>query len=97
MRASKRQICAPVPGCSAMTSLKGVQKTSWPSTKSGVAWNFDSIIVFCERFARSPVRPTERRSAGARDEDRKNNEATKLRADRLQKPLRGPLKQHDRN
>ena len=53
---SNRHFCAPVPGSSAIISLKGVQKTRLLSTKSCVAWNFESAIVSRSRRLRSPVR-----------------------------------------
>jgi hypothetical protein len=53
---SKRHFCAPVPGSSAITSLKGVHRTRLFSTSSGVAWNFVRAITRGSRRARSPVR-----------------------------------------
>src|SRR5580704_9046373 len=51
----------PVPGSSAMTSLKGVQKTRLSSTSSGVASNFVRAISAGERVSRSPVRKSQAR------------------------------------
>jgi len=51
-----------VPGSSAITSLKGEQKTRLSSTNKGVASNFVRVIAAGGRLCRSPVRYSQART-----------------------------------